>query len=576
MKINGLFLQYLSHISVRVNAGFTVIFLLCKPNMANPLPQRPYTAIGNSSIHNSTDFIDHTNPFRTRKNYKKFKEVHLSARHPRKFENVETFNLNPGYRLSKSAGKVYVRINPNTFFDHPKPETPPKKLNVQEMESLVKDLQNQVSTLSTYLEEERLRHGGTRKRASLDLQNLEKELKGKHDMTIGHLLQKHEDEKLDMSEQHEKKLQEIDEENQKRFDSLTNEYRLLKASFKNYRATLQEEMNGQWRVKLDELDWEKRHAIDNAVDDCKKMLEDKFAQERQEMRREFRMNMNDMMREHRQDLEMVTKKLTGGDVSIEELKRRSFLLDEVQQELKEMKLQLQDEQLLVRKTKMELNDARMKLSTLEGQFEARVSAVEDKHRSQIESLTMERADARLKIARSCQDLQSEKIAREIAETERKEAAVRSLEAKIKESEESLENTKETSPESIVTQTTSNPLDEGRTEDDNIVCDETNDLEAVSDASAVLEAICDANKLKKQVREEITRKPKRVSTAPNKVRHPPRFTVPPIDKSVNLTTITIGGFESTPFTAPDQHDTTKYPDLRSNNDDDRPKSPKVIH
>ena len=62
------------------------------------------------------------------------------------------------------------------------------------------------------------------------------------------------------------------------------------------------------------------------------------------------------------------------------------------------------------------------LRSLEQQFEERVGAVDDKYRAKIESLLMDRADAHKKLARSCEELQSEKMAREIAEEERKEAA----------------------------------------------------------------------------------------------------------------------------------------------------------
>jgi len=39
---------------------------------------------------------------------------------------VETFNLGPGYRLSKSSGKLFVRINQEEFFNPPKQELPAK------------------------------------------------------------------------------------------------------------------------------------------------------------------------------------------------------------------------------------------------------------------------------------------------------------------------------------------------------------------------------------------------------------------------------------------------------------------
>jgi len=48
--------------------------------------------------------------------------------------------------------------------------------------------------------------------------------------------------------------------------------------------------------KVDEIEWEKKREIDNAVDDCKRALEEKFSEERFEMRQDFKKTMNEMMR----------------------------------------------------------------------------------------------------------------------------------------------------------------------------------------------------------------------------------------------------------------------------------------
>lgn len=62
--------------------------------------------------------------------------------------------------------------------------------------------------------------------------------------------QKHDLEKVEIVDRHHSKMAELHEEARQKYDKLTSEYRLLQASFKNYRSTLQEELNAQWKIKV--------------------------------------------------------------------------------------------------------------------------------------------------------------------------------------------------------------------------------------------------------------------------------------------------------------------------------------
>jgi len=61
---------------------------------------------------------------------------------------------------------------------------------------------------------------------------------------------------------------------------------------------------------------------------------------------------------------------------------------------------------------------------LQNQFEDRVAAVDDHHRARIDGLLLEKSETKLKLAKSCSDLQDEKIKRETAETVMKESAIK--------------------------------------------------------------------------------------------------------------------------------------------------------
>ncbi|CAK8673219.1 unnamed protein product [Clavelina lepadiformis] len=298
------------------------------------------------------------------------------------------------------------------------------------MESLIADLKEQVSCLSTYLEEERLRHGGTKKRACVDLDQLEKRLHDKHCNEIDNIRQRHETEKLEIMSKNDRNSKELEAQLNKRYEKLQGEFRMLQASFKNYRGSVQEEMQEQWRLKKEDMDWERRRAVENAIDDNRRSLEEKFSAERDEMRKEFRSNVDEIIRDHREELETMWSKFTDGSLNIEELKKRSNQLDDVLAELEQVKERLTEEKVRSRRISTDLEDTRMRLRNLELQFDEKVAAVEESHRSMIDSLKLERSDIKLQLTRSFEALHSERISREILEKAWKEAAVKHLETKI--------------------------------------------------------------------------------------------------------------------------------------------------
>jgi len=55
---------------------------------------------------------------------------------------------------------------------------------------------------------------------------------------------------VEVGRQNNVKVAEVEAAAKKRYEELRSEYRLLQASFKNFRSHLQDEMNGQWNFKV--------------------------------------------------------------------------------------------------------------------------------------------------------------------------------------------------------------------------------------------------------------------------------------------------------------------------------------
>nr|XP_026691846.1 myosin-14-like [Ciona intestinalis]XP_026691847.1 myosin-14-like [Ciona intestinalis] len=493
----------------------------------------------------------------------------IISQHPRKFHNVETFNLHPNVRVSRSAGKVFVTFKTKDEQTDLKKQ-PTRKLKPHEMEALIIDLREQVATLSTFLEEEKLHHGGSKKRALLDLDKQTAEMKEQHALDIKRLLESNERQINSLIESHSQKIKDEEIASKKREDQLRTEYRVLQASFKNYRCTLQNEMSEQLKTKVEEMEWEKRRAVQNAVDDCRREMEEKFGRERETNRKEFRANMAEVLRDHRIELENLSKKYLDGGFDLEELKRRSDELDSTKFELQELRAILEEERSSVRKTKLMLKDSQTKFSNLEAEFEDRVSSVEDMHRAKIESLTLERADARRLLARSCEEIQNEKIAREAAENERKEAAKRSMEEKIQKCQQAPSADTIFALNAQMWNSPSAELKTASVIDIKYICDDTDSENGVSSDHA-LPASTQSVIFKKN---EYSHKKKsnRPKSAQSNTKHPLRFNVPPVGNNDKQSPSSITPVVNS-FTNIKNKPTTV---VHHEENEQRPDSPDVIH
>merc|ERR1712136_48500 len=233
-----------------------------------------------------------------------------------------------------------------------------------------------------------------------------------------------------------------------------------------------------------------------------------------------------------------------GSMEIEDLRERSEKLDVVEAQLADVKEKFQEEKKTVKRLRRDLDNTTANLRSLEQQFEERVGAVDDKYRAKIESLLMDRADAHKKLARSCEELQSEKMAREIAEEERKEAARAKMENKIRTTDEriksALKSSQKPAPPPMNLETGTKEVESSEDKKSKSVSFVTFDLQddpsnkhqtkrTPHPSGRVNDDIPEITfETVEDVSEEKKKKTSRTLSAP--IRQPPRFSVPPMKKA----------------------------------------------
>lgn len=328
----------------------------------------------------------------------------------RNYNSVETFNLRPGCRVTKSASQLQVRVDPDEFFNPKVPKLTTFEMPVREMESLIRDLQAQVRYLTVYLEEEKLHHAGTKKRAKVDLQNAKEEMESQHGDEIEKLMQKHQEYIEELRRENNDRIEEIQDELQRQYKSLEKEYKLLQASFRNYKGKVSEDMEEKWKNKRKEFDWEKQRSVDNAIETTQKSMEERFNKERISIRSEYKQLMQEMVADQRKEMEEFMRKMSDGKLSLEELKEKAEFVDKLQEELKDTKQELQTVRQEFHELNLKFTETKSKLAVYENEFEEKVNEVEDKYRKRIDDLVNEVSDFRVLLIKKAETLYSERAA----------------------------------------------------------------------------------------------------------------------------------------------------------------------
>ncbi|XP_039258947.2 flagellum-associated coiled-coil domain-containing protein 1-like [Styela clava] len=372
----------------------------------------------NISRPGSGSFVTRTRVFRSNetayhtwlRRSNEFSPVYNLKKHPRDYKSVQTFNLRSGCQVTRSASQLQVRIDPDEFFDPKIPKPLEPQISAKEMEVLIESLQEQVRYLSVYLEEEKLHHAGTKKRAKLDIEQTMLEMEKSKQVELQRILNNQAEIIQDLKTEHSQQLEELEEDLKGQYQRLEKEYKMLQASFKNYRSKISEEMEGKWNDRKKEFEWDKQRAVDNAVDNTRRAMEERFNKERISIRKEYKELMQQMVDDQRKEMEDFMRKMSDGKSSIEELKAKADKAEQLEYDLKDVKDQLLAAKREIKLLTHDLNETKANLSVYEQKFEEKVGEVEDKYRKRIDDLVNEVSDFRVLLIKKAETMYSERAA----------------------------------------------------------------------------------------------------------------------------------------------------------------------
>ncbi|XP_033629333.1 leucine-rich repeat and coiled-coil domain-containing protein 1-like isoform X2 [Asterias rubens] len=336
-------------------------------------------------------------------------------------QSARQYKLGAGMVLTRGRSKVAVTINTGEEEDIPRtiPRASYQGSSVDpEREALIAQLQQQVSDLTLFLEEERLNHKATKDKLAITLKEKLQDVERKH-MEELRGLQQDQDDQLDMMKQlHGKELEHHKSASNAVLGRMKGELEFLQGAFEAYKGTLVQDMEEKWAKKESDMKIRFQEDMDKAIHEQRTDLLEDAMREKKNMNREFQRQIQLMNRDHKKEIEGMMNRFSSTSADVANLKRALEQLKRVQTQLDEKTDKLAVTEDNLKSTQHELQQLKVQLSNYKETFQDKVDEVDDKYKERIHLLMTENAELRRRYLQKCDELFTEKSVTEVKRVEK--------------------------------------------------------------------------------------------------------------------------------------------------------------
>lgn len=331
------------------------------------------------------------------------------------------FVTGPGYILSKSKSKFAVTIK-EEFFDPVADESQKRKHIPTERDTMIQQLQEQISDLSLYLEEERVNHRQTKQKAEEFLKDKINELHDQHNDAIRDLEEDHREdmERLRLSIEAEHQAYKTAAEGQ--ILKMKKEIEFLQGAFESYKSSLHQDMDDKWNKRESDLKLMLQEEKQAAIHEMKMKVIQERNVERIAVQKDHQKAIDNLRKEHKKELDALVRKFSNAAADLERLKKTTAELKETKRDLETITVAYNEtcQQLAI--TSRELADTKVKLLSFEEQFEEKVQQVDFKYQQKINDLITQNIELRRLYVKKCGQLYEEKVNVELDRVKRVQSA----------------------------------------------------------------------------------------------------------------------------------------------------------
>ncbi|CAL1544318.1 unnamed protein product [Lymnaea stagnalis] len=327
------------------------------------------------------------------------------------------FQTGPGYILTRSKTKCHVTIK-DEFFDPVQVDNREVSLTLTqkgqshldpERDQLIVQLQQQISDLTLYLEEERLNHKQTKQRAEEFLRDKLDQLNSQHRDHVRDLESEHAEEMKKQKQLIEQEHGEIQSTLEKQISKMVKEIEFLQGAFESYKSTLHSETVDKLKAKEDDLRNRFAEEKQAALHDLKTKFILEKNQERANTEKEHRKAIDALRKENKREMDGLLKRFSNAAADMEKMKKCTAELEETKSELEKVKLSYDMTCQQLASTTRSLTDSKVRLMEFEERFQEKVSQVDDKYRHRLQELMTQNTELKRMFVQKCGELYNEKI-----------------------------------------------------------------------------------------------------------------------------------------------------------------------
>ncbi|XP_053385930.1 flagellum-associated coiled-coil domain-containing protein 1-like isoform X3 [Mercenaria mercenaria] len=335
------------------------------------------------------------------------------------------FVVGPGYILSKSKAKYSVTLKDELFEPTHDEETKGrsespylkipcygetgKKHEDHERDNLISQLQERISDLTLYLEEERLNHKQTKLKGDEFLKDRVEELENAKRNAVAEKEREGEEE-LDKL----KKAMETEHTNYKtnaeaQIARMKKEIEFLQGAFESYKSSLHQETDEKWKRKEEDLKNDLEMQKNKELQEMKQKFMQEKALEKSQWSKDQHRAIDAIRKENKREMDSLIRKFSNVAADLERLQKCTAELQETKAELAIVTERYNETCQQLAKITTTLTDTKVRLFAFEEQFDQKVQEVDEKYKQKIDELMTQNTELKRLYVSKCGELYEEKV-----------------------------------------------------------------------------------------------------------------------------------------------------------------------
>ncbi|ELT90264.1 hypothetical protein CAPTEDRAFT_205043 [Capitella teleta] len=381
----------------------------------------------------------------------------------------------PGYILARGKSRVSMVIDPNQFFKG----APQDKLQKENQDhDLIAELSQQIDDLTLHLEEEKLNHKETKRKAADILRDKLEDANNRHSENVSYyyalssllpskcsearpvvlksneqvrilrawltthpwlgttheyfqgisyvlqtqLKEQHAEEMENTRKAHREEIEVHKRDSEATLKKVQGELDFLQGAFESYKSHVAQEMQEKWKLREEEISIQHRKTQDAHLKQMRSKFTAERNQERSDESKQHRQHLSDLKKDHTKDLEKLERRYKDTADLQKNFSKMQSELETTKDALSSLQVDYDSTCLQLASTTRQLTDTKIKLVSLEEQFQDRVAAVDNSYLQKIHGLMSQNTELRRLYMKKCGELYDEKSITDVNRDQKLESA----------------------------------------------------------------------------------------------------------------------------------------------------------